>query len=329
MTKIFRIGLLGASRIAPTAVIGPSRVREGFKITAVAARDRARAEAYAQEHGIPGVANDYAALIARDDVDVVYNALPPVAHAPWSIAAAEAGKAVLCEKPFARNGGQARAMVEAARAYGCVLIEAFHYRFHAVIRHAETLLRSGVLGALKSAAAEFVAPIERTPDELRWRADQAGGALMDLGCYPLHALRTLIGCEPEILAAEGVFDGGVDSAMKANLSFAAGVAASIACSMTPDAPAAWLWLEGERGRLDIINFLAPQIGCRFTTTIGGVTQTQPTSGPSTYAAQLIHLHDVLTGAAEPLTGGADAVANMTAIDAIYLASGRPAPPPTA
>jgi predicted dehydrogenase len=99
--------------------------------------------------------------------------------------------------------------------------------------------------------------------------------------------------------------------------------------MTPDAPAAWLWLEGERGRLDIINFLAPQIGCRFTTTIGGVTQTQPTSGPSTYAAQLIHLHDVLTGAAEPLTGGADAVANMTAIDAIYLASGRPAPPPTA
>jgi predicted dehydrogenase len=323
MTDIFRIGLLGASRIAPTAVIAPARDDPWFAVIAVAARDVARARAYADEHDIPGVAEDYAALIGRDDVDVVYNALPPAGHAKWTIAALEAGKAVLCEKPFARNAGEARAMVTAARACGHVLIEAFHYRFHAVMRRAEALARDGVLGPLRSGGAQFVAPIAKTPDELRWRSDQGGGALMDLGCYPAHALRTLVGAEPEVLRATGVFEEGADASMAADLRFPGGVGATMECSMIAERPAARLWLEGEKGRLDIVNFLAPQIGCRFTTTIGGATEIQPTNGPTTYAAQLTHLRQVLIGETEPLTGGDDAIANMTAIDAIYLASGRP------
>jgi predicted dehydrogenase len=323
MTDIFRIGLLGASRIAPTAVIGPARDDPGFEVTAVAARDVARARAYAEEHDIPSVAEDYAALIVRDDVDVIYNALPPAGHAKWTIAALEAGKAVLCEKPFARNAREAASMVAVSRAAGRVLIEAFHYRFHAVMRRAEGLARDGALGLLRSGGAEFVAPIPKTPDELRWRADQGGGALMDLGCYPVHALRTLVGGEPEVLGAAGVFDQGADASMKADLRFPNGVGATMVCSMIVERPAARLWLEGARGRLDIVNFLAPQIGCRFTTMIGGVTEVQPTDGPTTYGAQLTHLHMVLTGDTMPLTGGDDAIANMIAIDAIYLASGRP------
>ena len=144
--------------------------------------------------------------------------------------------------------------------------------------------------------------------------------MMDLGCYPLHALRTLIGAEPDIASAAGVFEAGVDTAMRAELVFPIGVSASIACSMTAEAPSAWLRLEGERGRLEIVNFVAPQRGCRFTVTIDGETAVEPTDGPTTYAAQLRHLHDVLTGEAAPLTGGSDAVANMTAIDAIYAAA---------
>ena len=93
--------------------------------------------------------------------------------------------------------------------------------------------------------------------------------------------------------------------------------------MIAPTPAAGLWIEGERGRLEIVNFLAPQRGCRFTTTIDGVTETRPTDGPTTYEAQLIHLAEVLDGKAEPIVGGADAVANMVAIDAIYAAAGRP------
>ncbi|MEO8812071.1 MAG: Gfo/Idh/MocA family oxidoreductase [Caulobacteraceae bacterium] len=318
----WRIGLLGASRIAPTAVIAPMRADGRFAITAVAARDPTRARAFADEYGIEVVAEDYAALIARDDIDLIYNALPPAGHARWTIAALEAGKHVLCEKPFARDAGEARAMVEAAARARRVLLEAFHYRFHAVMRRAEALVRQGALGTLRRGAAEFHAPIPRTAAELRWRADQGGGALMDLGCYPLHALRTLVGAEPVIDHAHGMFVSGVDEAMSAEIHFAGGIEATIDCSMTPPAPSAWLWLEGDRGRLEIINFLAPQLGCRFTLAVDGKTAVQSADGPSTYVAQLHHLHDVLQGDTAAMTGGNDAIANMSAIDGIYAAARR-------
>lgn len=312
-----RIGLLGASRIAPTAVIVPVREDGRFTVTAVAARDPARARAYAQEHDIAAVADDYGALIARDDVDVVYNALPPAAHARWTIAASEAGKAVLCEKPFAMNAEEALSMVGAAARARRPLLEAFHYRFHSVMRRAVALMREGALGRIQSARAEFHVPIAQGDGELRWIAEQGGGAMMDLGCYPLHALRTLMGVEPLISVARGRFEDGVDVAMAADLVFPGEVSGSIACSMDPESPAAWLRIEGETGRMDIVNFLAPQMGCRFTVTHGEAVIAEPTAGPSTYAAQLAHLHEVLTQGVAPLTGGADAAFNMTAIDSIY------------
>jgi predicted dehydrogenase len=117
------------------------------------------------------------------------------------------------------------------------------------------------------------------------------------------------------------WDEGVDAATRAELTFPAGVEAQIACSMTRERPAGWLTVEGERGRLEIVNFMAPQYGCRFTTIIDGETVAQPTDGPTTYEAQLAHFHQVLTGETPPLTGGADAIANMAAIDAIKSAGG--------
>jgi len=318
-----RIGLLGASKIARGAVIAPAKNNPDFEVVAVGARDPARARAYADEHGIAEVVGSYAELVKRDDIDVVYNALPPAGHAEWTIAALEAGKAVLCEKPFAMNAVEARRMTDAAQRTGQVLIEAFHYRFHNVIRRAEALLKAGALGRVTQATAEFKGTIPRSPDELRWRRDLGGGGLMDLGCYPTHALRTLIGEEPRIVSAEGKFEDGVDVELSARLAFPGGVEADLACAMVSPGFSAPLVIEGERGRLEIVNYLAPQIGCRFTTTIDGATEPQPTDGPSTYEAQLIHLGEVLGGKAKPLTGGADAVANMTAIDAIYAAAGRP------
>jgi predicted dehydrogenase len=319
----YRIGLLGASKIARGAVIAPAKANPDFEVVAVGARDAARARAYADEHGIAHVSGSYAELIARDDIDVVYNALPPAGHAEWSIAALEAGKTVLCEKPFAMNAGEAKAMVAAAERTGQLLIEAFHYRFHNVIRHAEALLKDGAIGRVTHATAEFKGTIARTPDELRWRRDLGGGGLMDLGCYPTHALRTLIGAEPRVLSAEATFDDGVDVDLSAKLEFPNGVTADLACAMVSPSFSAPLKIEGEHGSLEIINYLAPQMGCRFTVTIDGKAEAQNVDGPSTYAAQLIHLGEVLAGKAKPLTGGADAIGNMTAIDAIYAAAGRP------
>ncbi|WP_304166598.1 Gfo/Idh/MocA family protein [Phenylobacterium aquaticum] len=319
---MIRIGLLGASRIAVTAVIGPVAEHPAFAVTAVAARDPDRAQSYALAHDIPHVSADYEALIARDDVDLIYNGLPPAGHAAWTIAALKAGKPVLCEKPFARDAAEARAMVEAAATAGLPLIEAFHYRFHNVTRRAEALVRSGMLGKITRARALFQVSIPRDLDDLRWRADQGGGALMDLGCYPLHILRTLIGEEPVVTQAEATFVDGVDSELSGRLAFPGGAVAELSCSMTPDAPGASVVLEGEAGRLEILNFLAPQMGCRFTTTIDGETTAHPTDGPTTYQAQLAHVREVLRDGVTPLTGGADAIANMAAIDALYAAAGR-------
>jgi predicted dehydrogenase len=320
---VHRIGLLGASKIARGAVIAAAKDNPNFEIVAVGARDPVRARAYADEHGIAHVAGSYAELVRREDVDLVYNALPPAGHAEWTIAALEAGKAVLCEKPFAMNAGEARAMTEAATRTGQLLIEAFHYRFHNVIRRAEALLGSGALGRITGASAEFKGTIPRSPDELRWRRDLGGGGLMDLGCYPVHALRTLLGGEPRVVSARGQFEDGVDVDLAAEFEFPGGVPAHMACAMISPGFSAPLKIEGEHGSLEIINYLAPQIGCRFTTTIDGKTESQPTDGPGTYEAQLIHLGEVLAGRARPLTGGADAVANMTALDAIYESAGRP------
>ena len=320
---VYRIGLLGASKIARGAVIAPAKTNPDFEVVAVGARDAAKARAYADTHGIAHVAGSYAELVRRDDVDVVYNALPPAGHLEWSIAALEAGKAVLCEKPFAMNAGEARRMVDAAKATGGVLLEAFHYRHHRVIRDAEALVRSGELGRIERASASFNVNIAKSSTELRWIAELGGGGLMDLGCYPIHALRTLLGEEPVVRSAEGDFDGRVDTRISAKLTFPGGAHASVGCAMVTEGFSASLTLEGDRGRIEIVNFLAPQMGCRFTTTLDGETQVRPTDGPTTYQAQLIHLADVLSGRAQPLTGGEDAVANMTVIDAIYAAAGRP------
>lgn len=321
---MLRVGLLGASRIAPTAVIAPAAARNDVAIVAVAARDPHRAAEYASAHGIPHVTADYGDLLLRDDVDLVYNALPPAAHLQWTLAALDAGKAVLCEKPFAMDAAQARTMVEAAERAERPLIEAFHYRYHDVIRQAEALVRSGELGAVQRASGLFEAPIPRAPDELRWRADLGGGALMDLGSYVVHVLRTLLGEEPLVRQAKGTFEDGVDVSMHATLAFPSGAEGQAICAMNAQTPAARLTLEGSKGRLEIVNFVAPQLGCQFTTTIDGQTVEQPTDGLSTYAAQLAHVVEVMTRGATPLTGGADAIGNMAAIDKIYEQAGRTA-----
>lgn len=323
MNRPLRIGVLGAARIAPPAVIAPAADRDDVIISAVAARDPGRAQAFATQHGVESVAEDYAALVTRPDVDLVYNALPPSAHLQWTIAALEAGKAVLCEKPFAMNADEARAMVAAAERCGRPLIEAFHYRFHNVMRRAEAIVKSGALGPLLAASGLFEVPIARTPDELRWRRALGGGGLMDLGCYPLHALRTLTGLEPQIVSAEATFEDGVDSRLRAALRFG-DIEAEIACSMISPIPAARLTLTGTNGTLEIDNFIAPQVGARLRTVIDGAETLHPVDGPTTYAAQMDHVVEVLAGRAVQITGGEDAVANMAAIDALYAAAGRPA-----
>lgn len=320
---MIRIGLLGASRIARGAVIEPASTIDGVAVTRIAASSAAKAEAYAEEHSIPGVEDDYEALVTSDNVDLVYNALPPAGHKPWSIAALEQGKHVLCEKPFAMNAAEARDMVSAADASPGVLIEAFHCRFHPLFSRVLEIVGAGTLGNIRHASSRFEVAIPYTPGELRHTLEVGGGALMDLGCYPVHWLRTIMNAEPEVVSASAVQERkGVDTTMRAKLDFD-GVSAELRTSMAEDVPkfTASIVIEGERGRLTVINPLSPHNGHELILEVDGRKESSTVDGNTTYWHQLAHVAEVLEERAEPITGGEDAVANMQVIDSIYEAAG--------
>jgi predicted dehydrogenase len=321
MKTPIRIGILGAAKIAPAAVIKPAKENPEFEVVAVGARSVERGRAYAAEHGIPNVAASYEELVKRDDVDLVYNALPPAMHAEWSIAALESKKPVLCEKPFTRNAAEARKLIGVAEATGQILIEAFHNRFHNVLKCAHAITASGELGKIQHAEAIFDVPIPYVDGELRWSRELGGGALMDLGTYCVHAIRTNLREEPRVNRAEANVQHRVDASMEAEWAFRSGATAKVHCSMISKGFAARFKVIGENGSFEILNFLAPQMGCRFTVTVDGKTREEPTEGDATYVAQLKHVADVLLRGAEQLTGGADSIAQMEAIDATYAAAG--------
>jgi predicted dehydrogenase len=310
-----RVGILGAAKIAPKALIAPAGARRDIEVDSIAARDPERARRFAGEHGVPHALESYRELLAKDDLDLIYVALPPSEHAEWAIAAVESGKAVLCEKPFASSASEARRMVAAAEGAGRPLIEAFHYRHHAVMRWFVELVGSGVLGEVTGARAVFEGSIPYTRDELRWRSDLGGGALMDFGCYPIHALRTLLGGSPTVCSARSTMAHGVDAATVAELSFD-GVPASLACGMTAPTLRAELSVSGSRGSVSTTNFVLPQRFCRLELTLDGVTRPLPVEGPSTYAAQLDHVVNALRGDCAALTGGRDAIENLAVIEEI-------------
>ncbi len=320
---MIRIGILGAARIAPDAIIRPAQKRDDCRIVCVAARDPERARSFADTHAIPETAVSYEALIARPDIDLIYNALPPNRHADLTIAALEAGKAVLCEKPFAMDAHEARAMTDAAARTGRPLLEAFHYRFHPMFEEILRQLRSGAIGRVCAIKAEFSVAIKDTPGELRHDPALGGGALMDLGCYALHWARTVAGSEATVTAATSrVGRRGVDLETSADLTFEGGATAKIHTSMLAGQRfKALLAIQGTDGLLLASNPLHPSFGNSIALRRGKSFNRYSVSGDKTYDYQLAHMIDVMWGKVSPLTGGADAVANMALIDAVYAAAG--------
>src|SRR6202140_523155 len=196
-----RIGVLGAARIAPSAVIKPARNSGEAVVAAIAARNRGRADAFASKHGIPNVRDSYAALVADPELDAIYNPLPNGLHAEWTIAALEAGKHVLCEKPFTANASEAEDVAAAAARTGLVVMEAFHYRYHPLALRMREIVENGELGAIRRVETALCFPLPKFSD-IRYQYDLAGGATMDVGTYTVHMAR-LLGCEePAVVSAE-------------------------------------------------------------------------------------------------------------------------------
>jgi predicted dehydrogenase len=318
--SVINIGIIGAARVAVYAMTAPARDVSRVRVAAIAARDPNRAQAFAAERGIATVHASYEALIADPSIDLVYVATPPALHAGVTIKALEAGKHVLCEKPFAMNAGEAQRMLDSAVRAGRRVIEAYHYRHHALWHRIVEICRGGALGRILSLEAAFHVPIAKSADEFRWNASLGGGALMDLGCYPLQWVRVAAGEEPVVERASTRMVDGVDAATDAVLHFPSGAVAKVACSMDGNSFAAFLNIVGERGTMKVLNPLAPQMGHKLAVTIGGETRTEVLEGPSTFAAQLQAVATtLLDGAPFPLERD-DPVKSMAAIDAVRAAA---------
>jgi len=315
-----RIGIIGAARVAVYAMVAPAKENPRTELAGIAARDPARAKAFAAEQGIARAYASYDALVDDPSVDLVYVATPPSVHAPIAIKALEAGKHVLVEKPFAMNADEARAVLAAAARSKRRVFEAFHYRHHELWHRIIALVRTGGIGDVKNIEATFRVPIPRTADEFRWNASLGGGALMDLGCYPLQWARVVAGGEPTVMSAKMRMVEGVDAETTAQLAFASGALARVSCRMDGDAIQATLNVEGSRGALRVINPLAPQMGHVLEIQADGADRKEVVEGPSTFAAQLEHVvAALLDGAGFPLAED-DPVKSMAAIDAVRAAA---------
>ena len=318
-----RIGILGAARITEVALIGPARTT-GDRLVAVAARDRSRAEAFGARHGVERVVGSYAELLADPEIEVVYNPLANALHGPWNRAAAEAGKHVLTEKPSASNAEEARDVRDAAAKAGVTVMEGFHYPYHPLHARLLELATSGELGELREVEIHMVMPPPDDGDP-RWRLDLAGGGLMDVGCYGLHALRMLgaaLGGPPRVLEARaGERDAGVDEWLDVSLELPGGIPATLRSGMTAPQFDFSYRLVGSRGEAFAPEFVRPHLDDRVVVSGPGAKRVEELGTRSSYTYQLEALAAHLRDGAPIVTDADDAVANMELIDEVYRAAG--------
>jgi predicted dehydrogenase len=324
-TGPLRLGVLGAARIAELAIVKPAHAT-GTRLVSIAARDPQRARDFAVRHGVERVAGSYAELLADPEIEAVYNPLPNALHGPWNLAAIRAGKHVLSEKPFAANAEQAAEVRDAGRKAGVVVADGFHYVYHPVVRRLLDLLASGELGELTRVEATVFMPDPGAGDP-RWSLALAGGALMDLGCYALHAHRILApwtGGEPAVdraRAGERAGEPGVDQWLHADLTFPSGITGSARCDMAADRWEMSFRLIGTGGSATAMNFVQPHLDDRVVIDTGPQQRVEHLGTRSSYIHQLeAFTAAVRTGAPLP-TDADDAVTTMHLIDDCYRAAG--------
>jgi predicted dehydrogenase len=348
-----RIGILGTARITGKALIEPARAVPSVSVAAVAARDPARAEAYAKTHAIPAVFGSYEELLASPEVDAVYVPLPNALHAPWTLRAIAAGKHVLCEKPFTSNAAEAVQVATAAKASGLVVMEAMHYRYHPLVRRLASLIADGAIGTPSHAQAWTSWPV-RDPADIRYDFALGGGALMDGGCYAIDCLRLVAGpadpadeagptdaggmpAEEQVPVVTGALadplpDGLVDRAMAGRLALSGAMTGWFDSAFTRDGEfRADIHVIGDEGHLWLRNFINAHSGRLVVARSGSAVSDESAAdlrrydeaGDTTFAWQLrAFAAAVLDGAPFPTTA-ASAVTTMRLIDEAYTAAGLP------
>ena len=317
-----RFGILGAAAIAPNALIKPAHDRDSVTVTTVAARDEMRASTFAAKHRIDRVLHSYDDVIADSAIDAVYIPLPNGLHGEWTIRAIEAGKHVLCEKPFTANSDEARVVAAAAASSEVVVMEAFHWRYHRMASRLIEIVQGGEIGELEHIEAAICFPLPNRRD-IRYNLGLAGGALMDAGCYAVNMVRALTGEEPEVVSARArMMSPDIDRAMTGLLRFPSGATGKVTASMlSRHVLSLRVRARGSGGEMRAFNPLMPKVMGSIHLRRHNQRRIEYPPRTDTYGHQLdafvAAVRDSRTFPSTP----EDAVRNMDVLDALYRASG--------
>jgi D-xylose 1-dehydrogenase (NADP+, D-xylono-1,5-lactone-forming) len=324
LASSLRWGVLGAAGIARSEVIPAIQASSNGRVVALAGRDPARNAEVAPAHGVAETFVSYDTLVASPNVDAVYIPLPNSLHAEWAIKAADAGKAVLCEKPLALDAAQARRVADHFAARKVPLMEGFMYRFHPQNVHVLNLIRDGAIGEVREVRAHLSVDIMAfAAGNIRFDAALGGGSLLDMGCYAVSAARRAVGAEP--IAAAAFFDvdpkSGVDLATAATLEFPGGRSALVSCSFRANGQG-FYQVIGTGGVIEVPRSFIPGLGSRVAKGLVIVSdadgrRTETTFEPANHYRLMVEAfaEAVLSGKPVPYSPD-DAVNNMRALDAI-------------
>lgn len=332
LASVLRWGVLGTAGIARSQVVPAIQASSNGRVTAVAGRDAARTAEFAAEFGIEKSFDSYEALLASADIDAVYIPLPNSMHAEWAMRAADAGKAVLVEKPLALDAGEARRVVADFAAKGVPLMEGFMYRFHPQNVHVLELVRAGAIGEVREVRAHLSVDImAHAAGNVRFDKKLGGGSLLDMGCYAVNATRRIFGLEP--VATQAWFDvdpaTGVDLSAAALLEFPGGRTALVSSSFKASGQGLYQVI-GTEGTIDVPRAFIPGMGSRVAEGLVVLSDPDGSRGETVfepanhYRLMAEAFADaVLAGKAVPYPPE-DGVNNMRTLDAIAEAarSGR-------
>ncbi|MET3927960.1 Gfo/Idh/MocA family oxidoreductase [Devosia sp. 2618] len=321
-TKKIRWGILSTANIGMQKVTPGIMASPHSEVVAIASRDLGKARAAADQLGIPKAYGSYEELFADPDIDAIYNPLPNHLHVPMTVAAAKAGKHVLCEKPIALNAAEAELLRECPPDR--IVLEAFMVRFHPQWLRAREIIRSGELGEVRAINAVFTY-FNDDPANVRNQADIGGGGIMDIGCYPITAARFLFEAEPKrvvsLVERDETF--GTDRLASVLADFGAGRQLNFVCS-TQAAGHQRVQVLGSKAKLEIIiPFNAPQnertaitvdTGAPFD---GSLARREVLPASDQYTEQAEAFALAVLGE-KPLPWGIDdAIASMRVIDAVF------------
>ena len=327
MAKKCRWGILGCAGIAGRSVIPAIRSSATGTLAGIASRDAAKARAWAARFGILRAHKDYAALLKDEAIDAVYIPLANHLHAPWTLRALKAAKHVLCEKPIALDAREAETMAAAAEKAGLLLMEAFMYRFHPQVERAVKLVRAGAIGEVRFVRSAFSFPFEGDPRNYRWSPRLGGGALLDVGCYPLSAARLVFGREPVSIFASARFHPRrrIDLSTAALVEFPGGGFAQLDSSFEAQFQSR-LEIAGSLGRIEVPRaFSQKSLEVEIRVVRGDEETVLAVPAANAYVRMVDHFGKALIAGRPLRYDRRDAVLNMKAIDAVLasIRSGRP------